>query len=157
MNFVWRDYNPETMGFIENWLDESAIRSTGLDEGFRNFYEYWANEDGFSVGENFWCKVVSQNDDPFAVVAFCQHENKMIIMEIVVAPEKRGHGLGTKLLKELLGSEEIVGFAIHKSEAVIFPDNLASRNAFVNAGFQHHHTHEDGTAMYFVYNSLEKE
>lgn len=157
MNFVWRDYKPETMGYIENWLDESAVKSTGLDEGFRNFYEYWANEDGFSVGENFWCKVVSQNDDPFAVIAFCQHENKIIIMEIVVEPEKRGHGFGTKLLKELLDSEEILGFAIQKSEAVIFPSNIASQKAFVNVGFQHHHTHEDGTAMYFVYDGLGKE
>ena len=64
MNFVWCDYNPETMGYIENWLDESAVNSTGLDEGFRNFYEYWANEDGFVVGENYWCKVIFENDEP---------------------------------------------------------------------------------------------
>ena len=157
MNFVWRDYIPKTMGYIENWLDECTVKSTGLDDGFRNFYEYWANEDGFSVGENFWCKVVSQNDDPFAVIAFCQHENKIIIMEIVVEPKKRGHGLGTKLLKELLDSEEIIGFAIQKSEAVIFPSNIASQKAFVNAGFRHHHTHEDGNAMYFVCDRLGKE
>lgn len=58
MNFTWRDYHPETMKYIENWLDESAVKSTGLDDGFHDFYEYWANEDGFVVGENFWCKVV---------------------------------------------------------------------------------------------------
>ena len=53
MNYVWRDYNPKTMRYIESWLDESAIKSTGLDEGFCGFYEYWASEDGFVVGENF--------------------------------------------------------------------------------------------------------
>ncbi len=151
MNFVWRDYNPKTMEYIENWLDESTVKSTGLDESFRDFYEYWANEDGFVVGENFWCKVVCENDKPFAVIAFCQHEHKILIMEIVVAPEKRGQGIGTRLLKELFASEEIIGFAIHKSEAVIFPSNIASRKAFENAGFQYHHTHEDGDAMYYVY------
>ena len=31
MNFVWRDYNPETMGYVENWLDEHAVRMTGMD------------------------------------------------------------------------------------------------------------------------------
>ena len=40
MDYVWRDYNPKTMGYIENWLDESAIKLTGLDEGFCDFYEY---------------------------------------------------------------------------------------------------------------------
>ncbi len=151
MNFVWRDYNPKTMDYIENWLDESAVKSTGLDEGFHDFYEYWANEDGFVVGENFWCKVVCENDKPLAVIAFCQHEYKLLIMEIVVAPEKRVQGIGTKLLKELLDSEEIIGFPIHKSEAVIFPSNIASQKAFENAGFRYHHTHEDGTSMSYVY------
>lgn len=139
------------MGYIENWLDERAVKFTGLDDGFRDFYEYWVNEDGFAAGENFWCKVVCENDNPFAVIAFCQHENKTLIMEIVVDPEKRGQGSGSKLLKELLENEEIIGFSIHKSEAVIFPSNIASQKAFENAGFQYHHTHEDGNAMYYVY------
>ncbi len=153
MNFEWYDYNPKTMGYVENWLDEHAVKSTGLDEGFRAFYEYWANEDGFNIGENFWCKVVSENGTPFAVIAFCQHEYKILIMEIVVEPKKRGQGSGTKLLKELLEREEIIGFTVRKSEAVIFPSNMASRKAFENAGFQYHHTHEDGDAMYYVYES----
>ena len=149
--FVWCDYDPITMGYVENWLDESAVKSTGLDEGFRAFYEYWAKEDGFSVGKNFWCKVVFETNKPQAVIAFCQHEQKIIIMEIVVAPELRGQGVGTRLLRELLESDEIIGFAIHKSEAVIFPTNTASQKAFENAGFQYHHTHEDGNSMLYVY------
>lgn len=150
MNYVWRDYDPQTMGYIEAWLDESAVRSTGLDEGFRDFYEYWANEDGFAVGENFWCKVVSEDDKPFAVIAFCQHERRIFIMEIVVAPEKRGQGKGSKLLKELLESKELIGSSIQQSEAVIYTSNMASQKAFENAGFQYHHTHEDGDALYYV-------
>ena len=151
MNFTWHDYNPETMGYVEDWLDESAVKSTGLDEGFRAFYEYWAKEDGFVFGENFWCKVVCENSKPLAVIAFCQHETKIIIMEMVVKPEKRGQGSGSKLLKELLESEEIIGFAIHKSEAVIYPSNIASQKAFINAGFQYQGTHEDGGSMRYIY------
>ena len=151
MNFIWCDYDPETMEFIENWLDESAVKCTGLDEGFRDFYEYWANEDGFIVGENYWCKVVYQEEKPVAVIAFCKDENKIVIMEILVEPEKRGQGFGTKLLKDLLESDEIIGFTIYKSEAVIFPSNIASRKAFENAGFQCHHTYEDGSAMLYLY------
>jgi len=90
---------------------------------------------------------------PVAVIAFCLHEHTILIMEIVVAPQERGRGVGTQLLKELLGNKEMIGFVIQKSEAVIFPSNIASQKAFENAGYQHHHTYEDGTAMYYVYES----
>ena len=151
MDFEWVDYDPQTMEYVESWLDDSAVKCTGLDDGFRDFYAYWASEDGYVVGENFWCKVVCEKGQPFAVLAFGLHEAKIILMEIVVAPEKRGRGMGTKLLKELLNSEEILGFTIQKSEAVIFPDNTASRKAFEKAGFSLHHTYEDGSAMLYVY------
>ena len=152
MGFTWLDYDPETMDFVESWLDEAAVRTTGLDEGFRDFYEYWAGEEGFAVGENFWCKVVCAQDEPLAVIAFCRYEGNTDVMELVVKPEKRGQGIGTELLKAFLEH-----FAVQKSEAVIFPGNIASRKAFENAGFYHHHSHEDGTALYFVYECLEKE
>jgi len=155
LNYIWCDYNPNTMSFIENWLDESAVRSTGLDDGFHAFYEYWVNEDGFVLGENFWCKVTSENDKPFAVIAFCQHEGKTIIMEVLVAPDKRGQGKCSALLKELLHNKEILGFTIQKSEAVIYPSNMASQKAFENAGFKYHHNHKDGNgdSMNYVYES----
>lgn len=40
MDFVWRDYQPDAMAYVEQWLDASAVGATGLEEGFRNFYEY---------------------------------------------------------------------------------------------------------------------
>ena len=90
MSFVWCDYNPQTMRYVESWLDPEAISSTGLDQGFRAFFEYWANEEGYIAGENFWCKVISENDKPCAVLAFCQDKDRLIIMEFIVSPEKRG-------------------------------------------------------------------
>ena len=35
MDFIWYDYNPDTMNYIEDWLDEITVRNTGLDDGFR--------------------------------------------------------------------------------------------------------------------------
>jgi len=153
MEFVWRDYNPETMDFVESWLDDSAIENTGLDEGFRDFYEYWLNEDGFVIGENYWCKVVYEKDTPFAVVAISLYENSYLIMEMVVAPHLRGQGKGTKLLKELLANKEILGMGIHKCEAEIYPSNIASKKAFENAGFIYTCTHgdESGKSMTYTY------
>jgi len=151
MDFIWRDYDPQTMDYIENWLDEDAVKSTGLDKGFRDFYEYWAREDGYVVGENYWSKVIFEKDFPFAVIALGLYEGKVTIMEVVVAPEKRRQGRGGKLLKELLECEEILGFTIQKADAVIFPDNTASRSAFEKAGFIRRHTYEDGSAMRYIY------
>ena len=153
VNFIWYDYNPNTMSFVEKWLDESAVNSTGLDEGFRAFYEYWSKENGFILGENFWCKVAFENDKPFAVIACCQYKHKIIIMEVLVAPEKRGQGKGTTLLKELLKSKEILGFEIQHSEAVIYPNNVASKKAFENAGFIYHNNHKDenGDSVLYTY------
>ena len=153
MHFVWYDYIPGKMNYIETWLDEGTVKSTGLDEGFQTFYEYWVKEDGFVVGENFWCKVVLENDEPFAVIAFCQYEHKIVIMEVLVAPDKRGQGKGSTILKELLNGEKIVGFPIHFCEAIIYPDNIASKKAFEKAGFLYcsNHKDENGDSMYYVY------
>lgn len=155
MSLVWHDYDPRSMGYVEEWLDAPAVKSTGLDEGFRAFYEYWCCEGGFVHGEDLWCKVVSEDEDPFGVIAFCEHEGKVIIMEVVVTPEKRGRGLGTRLLKELLETRPIPGLVIEKSEAVIFLNNTASQKAFENAGFRCYRTHEDGDALHYLYESRE--
>lgn len=74
-------------------------------------------------------------------------------MEVLIAPKKRGQGKGSKLLKELLNCKEIIGFTIQKSEAVIYPSNIASQKAFENAGFKYHHNHKDGNgdSMNYVY------
>lgn len=151
INYCWRDYDPCGMAFVEAWLDEQAVAATGLDEGFRSFYEYWLKEEGFVLGENFWCKVVFEKDTPLAVAAFCRRERTILIMELLVDPKKRGCGIGTRLLQALLGSEELIGSVIERSEAVIFPENLASQRAFQKAGYYCHHCYEDGSALLYVY------
>lgn len=152
MIFTWKDYDPETMGYVEKWLDKKAVRMTGMDERFRDFYEYWANEEGFIVGENYWCKVVFEDEKPFAVIALGLHEGNITIMETLVAPKMRGKGKGSKMIKELLDNgKSIIGIDINKADAVIYPSNKASQKAFENAGFRHESTHEDGDAMNYVY------
>lgn len=32
MNFVWRDYNSETMGCVEIWFDETAVNLIVFDD-----------------------------------------------------------------------------------------------------------------------------
>ena len=149
--FLWMDYDPVGMEFVETWLDSEAVKQTGLDDGFRPFYEYWAMEDGFLPGKNFWCKVVYDGEVPIAVIAFCLYEDKISIMELVVRPEKRGCGYAAKLLNELLKSNRILPFPVSKSEAVIFPGNIASQKAFEKAGYRYHSTHEDGQSVLYIF------
>lgn len=154
MNFAWCDYNPETMGFVEDWIDEVAVKMTGMEDGFRQEYEYWSNEDYNVVGDNYWCKVIFENLNPFAVIEFSLHEGCFTIMEIIVEPEMRGQGMGSKILKELIENAKIIiGMDIKKADAIIFPSNIASKKAFEKADFKYHHTHEDGDAMTYMYES----
>ena len=88
MDFIWYDYNPDTMNYIEDWLDEITVRNTGLDDGFRSFYEYWKNEENFVLNHNFWCKVVLYKNEPIAVITLCLDEYTLKIMELIVSPEK---------------------------------------------------------------------
>ena len=32
MNYAWKDYDPETMGYVEKWLDRKAVKLTGMDD-----------------------------------------------------------------------------------------------------------------------------
>ena len=153
MEFVWCDYNPDTMHYVEEWLDKYAVRMTGIDNGFRENYEYWMKEENCKVGENFWCKVAFKDETPIALIELGLNEGTVTVMETVVAPCKRGRGMGSEMIAELLtNSKSIIGLDIQKAEAVIFPSNKASQKAFEKAGFIYHHTHEDGDAMTYVYN-----
>ena len=152
MNYAWYDYNPNTMSFVENWLDKSAVDSTGLDEGFRAFYEYWANEDGFVLGENFWCKVICEYENPFAIIALGMSDGNLVIMELVVRPDMRNKGKGASLLKELIENSKIIlNTEVGKAEAIIYPSNIASQKSFEKAGFVFE-SNEDGDAITYVYN-----
>lgn len=154
MRYTWFDYVPGSMDYVEEWLDEKAVLATGLEEGWKTFDTYWKTEGGCAAGENYWCKIVSRKDgaSPFAAVAFSLWEEIVTVMEVLIAPEQRGHGNGTALLRELLDNgSEIFGHEIRRAEAVIFPDNTASRLAFQKAGFFLERIHPDGDALYYAY------
>ena len=57
--FVWKDYSPD-MTFIEDWIDDDAVRFAGLDDGWLAEYDYRI-KDGMVPGKDFWCKIVFDN------------------------------------------------------------------------------------------------
>lgn len=152
MQYKWKDYIPETMDFVECWLDALAVHFTGLDDGWQDFYEYWLNEEHSILGKNYWCKVVYENETPFAVVALGINDGTLIIMELVVKPDMRNKGMGTLLLKELMeNGKAILNEDIQKAEAVIYPSNVASQKVFEKSGFIYG-SNEDGDAITYIYN-----
>ncbi len=152
MRFIWSDYDPDAAPYVETWLDESAVKTTGMDDGWRAFHEYWITEGGMTPDKNYWCKVVYDGTTPFAVIALSVYEGVFHIMELLVKPEMRNKGLGAALLHELLSDgENIIGNRIGRSGAVIFPCNTASQKAFEKAGFVFDHANDDGDAWYYKY------
>ena len=157
MRFIWKDYDPLSMPFIEKWLDENAVRMTGMGGGWRAFHEYWITEGGMTPGVDYWCKVVYEGEKPVAIIAFSLYEGTYTVMELLVKPELRGHGIGTSLLRELISRGNLIfGNRIKKAAAVIFPTNTASQKAFEKAGFVFERVHEDGDAWYYSVDLLDK-
>lgn len=154
MKYVWSDYSKDFAKVVDSFLDEEAVKNTGCDEGFDIYYQYWINEKETKLNENFWCKIVFENDTPIAVVSVGKSpENEFTISELIVSPAKRGQGNGTKILKELLNySKDILGEEIYTANAVIYPDNIPSQKAFEKVGFKYTGSHPDGDAWYFQYN-----
>lgn len=80
------------------------------------------------------------------------------ISEFIIRPDRRGKGLGSSALMELLTrSENILGIKIKDADAVIFPDNAASQKAFEKAGFVFQSEHPDGDTWNYRYCSADRE
>ncbi len=155
MKYRWDDYTSEYSATADRWIDDDARRFTGFDEPgdtWAAYHEYWLHDEGMIPGENYWCKVISDADAPFAVIAFSLYDGEYTIMEYLVDPKKRGQGLGSSALRELLeNGDTIIGQQIGKAMAVIFPNNVASQRSFEKAGFTFDHAHPDGDAWYYKY------
>lgn len=150
MEFIWMDYGPEYEEWVETLFDSEAIKFTGCDEGFRSFCDYWHGELG---GDHYFCKVIFKESCLLGVIALAKSSDGVFtVQEVVISPEYRGLGYGTRVLKELLQrSASVIGQEITVAEAVIFPENIASQKAFLKAGFVHTGTHPDGEVLYYQY------
>lgn len=156
MKYLWDDYTSENAALTDGWPDEAARRMTGFDsdESWSKFHEDCLNSDEMTPGENYWCKIISESGVPFASIIFSLHEGEFTIMEYIVDPQKRGRGLGSSALRDLIeNSDMIIHRRIDRALAVIFPCNIASQKAFEKAGFLFDHAHPDGDAWYYKYDA----
>ena len=152
MRFIWTDYRKADVETVEKWMDLAARKNTGCEDGWAEYANACIQDKDTVLGENFWLMKVSEEETPFAAIAVGLWEGELTVSELVVAPEKRGCGLGAALLTELLENcGEILGKDFVSAKAVIFPDNAASQKAFEKAGFHFEAAHPDGDAWYYAY------
>lgn len=154
MRFQWMDYAEEYEDVVESWLDEEAVRFTGIDEGFWDYFQYMIKEPDTKYGENFWVKVILEKGKPVGMMAVGLWEKSFTISEIIISPTHRGNGIGSAAIREWIDfSDSLIGVPCEKAKAVIFPNNTASQKAFEKAGFRFVSAHPDGDAWYYEYDA----
>lgn len=152
MKYDYIDYSSEYKEIVDCWIDEAAKQFTGCDDGFDTYYQYWVNDPETRLGENFWVKIIIEDNSPVGVIVIVLSDKVFTISEFIIRPDRRGEGLGSSALAELLTqSVNIIGVEIKSADAVIFPPNIASQKAFEKAGFKFHSEHTDGDAWNYIY------
>ena len=148
MHLEWTDYRREDAPVVDGWLDSVAVAMTGLDMPWD---EYW--QAVLSDGKNFpgckdFCKIIRENGRAIAAICFGWYDGVVTVSEIVVAPQQRGKGYGTQILRELISLlDPLTGEKTEKVRAVVFSRNLPSQRAFTKAGFVFDYA-EDGSWNY---------
>lgn len=102
MIFEWIDYIAEYAPLIDSWLDDTAIEMTGIDEGWDSYWNAVLIDALNYPGCVDYCKMVFTDGKPIAVVAFGYYRGDVTISEIIISPEMRSKGYGSKILKELV-------------------------------------------------------
>ncbi len=152
MTYRYMDYTPEMETVIDSWLDDDGAYFTGFDEGFASFYDYWTHNPDNVLGENYWVKIICDREEPLGVVVVSFAEDVFYFAELLIAPTKRGNGIGTAAIRELLeNGSDILDHTIDRAEACIYPKNTPSQKVFQNAGFRFDHAHPDGDIWYYRY------
>ncbi len=152
MTYQWIDYTSDYASIVETFLDDTARKLTGCDEGWQEYYDYLVKDPSICFDKNFWAKVISAEDRPIAVIAMGLYNRTLTVSEFVVLPEVRGKGHGTAILRELLTcTQELLGVSFRRAVAVIYPNNQVSQRAFEKAGFVFESSHPDGDAWYYTY------
>ena len=153
MSYSWRKYTPSDSAAVESWIDETARKYTGCDDGWADYYDYWINEPETEPENNFFCRMISTESVPIAVMSMGLHDGELTVSEFIVSPEHRSNGHGSAILKELItAAERIIANNPSRFKAVIMVGNTASLRAFEKAGFRLQSIHPDGDVMYYTYN-----
>ncbi len=145
-----RPYKDSDAKIVDTWLDSDAVRFTGIDNGWQEFYDYWIKCAENNSIKDIYCYTAYNSNFPIGVIFIGTEKNILTISELIIAPELRRKGYGSKVLNTLILSiASIIGRNFDTAKAVIFPSNLASQRCFEKAGFKKVGMHPDGDAVYY--------
>ncbi len=136
MRFQWEPYQSSHEALVDSWLDDTAVEFTGLDNGWKAFYDYWMLDAKENANCRDYCFLVSEQSEILCVIYLATQEETLTVSCCVVAPCKRGKDYGSAIISELVQRcAELIGTHMTVAEAAVFPKNIASQKAFEKAGF----------------------
>lgn len=150
--FQWVDYESVHGSLVDSWLDAEACAMTGIHDGWDQYWTAVRDDAANFPGCEDYCKLICENGVPFGVICFGIYQHAMTISELVVDPKCRRMGRGSRLLSELV--EMVHSYRsgdVKRITAVVFPQNVASQKAFLNAGFCFNRMTDDGVDLIFSY------
>lgn len=130
-----RRARPDDAKAVWQWNNAPSVRALSLSQADIPWpsHEAWFAARLADPHCRLW--IVEDGALPTGVVRIDREAGGQGIVSIALAPEARGHGVGTLAL--LLACRRYVGeTGDDRVEALILPDNVASLRAFAHAGFQ---------------------
>ena len=167
MLFKWVDYCEKYEKETEAWTGDADTRRFATDDSIKQDHEYYLgisdDYDGhdYKLNETYFCKVVLDGNIIAAVLFILRNDEppyQVTINPIIVNPEYRNKGYGTKIIGELINDiTEIIGYDCNVFHADSFRENGASIRTFEKNGFVLAGTYADGDFTYWVYPASELE
>ena len=104
MHLEWMDYRREDGKVVDSWLDGEAVAMTGLDQGWDDYWQAVRSDGKHYPGCRDVCKIIREQGQPIAAVCFGWYGGVTTVSEILVAPQRRGQGVGVTFSRTSLRS-----------------------------------------------------
>lgn len=127
---VWRKAGPADSPFFFRWRNDPVSRRLSLSSGriTRAAHQAWFAGKLADARCRLWV-ALDGKDRRVGQVRLDAAGPRAALVSITVAPERRGQGWGTRMLRDIPGPRRPL-------RAMIKTDNLASVVAFLKAGFR---------------------
>ncbi|CCV64195.1 hypothetical protein BN85406180 [Alteracholeplasma palmae J233] len=166
MKFEISDYNIEIHKYLDKWIDESKYLNARLinkyatyNEPISKTYKYFLDNPYEMANIKSYIKLFISEDVVYGIVVFHYYNEKkkffLAINPLVVNPEFMNHGIGSKLLRQIvLQAREIAGGHVDIVKADVENANIASMKIFEKMGFAKEI--KNNNFIEYIYNLTEK-
>jgi UDP-2,4-diacetamido-2,4,6-trideoxy-beta-L-altropyranose hydrolase len=130
----FRRATQEDCCLLWNWANDTATRAASFRSAAISWDEHreWFNKNLANDGS--FLLIAEESRTPIATIRVQKRKSSIGELSITLAPEVRGSGLATHLIRHCEG-KAATELGLSELDALIKPENLASRRAFENAGY----------------------